>query len=99
MTEISPERETATRWPLACCTVLRLLNLTRTVGFHLDVVDRGRTRCGTTDVEGTHGQLRARLADGLRGNDADRFADVDQVATSQVAPVAIGANAEAGFRR
>ena len=34
---------------------------------------RGRT----TDVEGAHGQLGARLADGLRGDHADRLADVD----------------------
>src|SRR6185312_1168836 len=30
----------------------------------------------TTDVEGAHGQLGARLADGLRRDDADRFAVV-----------------------
>ena len=30
-------------------------------------------------VEGTHGELRARLADGLRGDDAHRFAHIHQV--------------------
>ena len=31
----------------------------------------------TTGVEGPHGQLRARLADGLGGDDADRLAELD----------------------
>ena len=35
-------------------------------------------------VEGTHGQLRAGLADGLRGDDADGFAGVDRLAGGQV---------------
>jgi hypothetical protein len=29
-------------------------------------------------MEGTHGELRARLADRLRRDDADRFAFIDQ---------------------
>ena len=33
MTEISPERDTATKWPALCCTVLMLLNLTVPVVF------------------------------------------------------------------
>jgi hypothetical protein len=41
------------------------------------------------DVEGAHGELRARLADRLRGDDADRFADVDRRAAGQVAAVAL----------
>jgi hypothetical protein len=45
------------------------------------------------DVEGTHGQLRARLADRLRGDDADRFADVDRRAAREVAAVALAADA------
>ena len=48
--------------------------------FH--VAGSSRTRSGTTDVEGTHRQLRARLTDGLGGDDADRFTDVDPAATS-----------------
>ena len=62
--------------------------------FHLaDARLRGRA----ADVEGAHGQLRARLADGLRGDDADRLADVDHMPAPEVAPVALGADAEAGF--
>ena len=36
----------------------------------------------TSGVEGAHGQLRSRLADGLRRDDADCFADVHQLAGS-----------------
>ena len=50
----------------------------RAVRLGFDARRHRRTRCRTTDVERTHGQLRARLADRLRGDDADRFADVDQ---------------------
>ena len=42
----------------------------------------------STDVEGTHGELRAGFADGLRGNDADRLAELDQLAGGQVASIA-----------
>ena len=37
----------------------------------------------TTGVERTHGELRARLADGLRGDDADGLAHLDQLAASR----------------
>ena len=48
-------------------------------------------------VEGTHGELGARLADGLGGNDADGLAGVDGRADSQVDAVAAGADAAPGF--
>lgn len=51
----------------------------------------------TADVEGTHGELRAGLADGLRRDDADRLADVDEVAAGKVAPVAQRADAAFGL--
>src|SRR5690606_12269753 len=54
-------------------------------------------RCRTTDVEGTHGQLGTRLTDGLGSNDAHRLTDVDLVATRQVTPITLGADAPAGF--
>jgi hypothetical protein len=44
-------------------------------------------------VEGPHGELRARLADRLGGDDADRLADIDRRAAGEVAPVAFGADA------
>ena len=51
----------------------------------------------STDVEGTHGQLGAGLADGLSGDDANRLAEVDQFAVGQIAAVALGAAAALGF--
>src|SRR5204862_6376689 len=51
----------------------------------------------TADVEGTHGELRARLADRFRGDDADRFADLHHLAAGQVAAVAAAADAAAGL--
>ena len=46
-------------------------------------------------VERPHGQLRARLADRLGGDDADGLTEVDQVAGCQVAAVARAADAVA----
>src|SRR5262249_46048329 len=57
----------------------------------------GNARRGTADVEGTHGELRAGFADGLRGDDADRFTEFDHAARSEVAAIAKGANTAAGF--
>src|SRR5690242_5076520 len=48
----------------------------------------------TTGVEGAHRQLRARLADGLGGDDADRLTDVDGLAGGQRAAVAGRAGAD-----
>src|SRR5690625_3787081 len=54
-----------------------------TAMFDLDAIDCRRTRCRTTDVEGTHGQLGARLTDGLRGDNANRFPDIDLVRSEE----------------
>ena len=48
----------------------------------------------TTGVEGTHRELRAGLADRLGGDDADRLADVDELAGRQRAAVAGRAGAD-----
>src|SRR3954452_23444790 len=45
------------------------------------------SRCSTTDVEGTHGDLRSRLADGLRRDPAGSFAELDHAAGGEVPPV------------
>ena len=50
-----------------------------------------------TDVERTHGELRAGFADGLRRDDADRLAALHQPAGRQVAAVAGCANAALRF--
>ncbi len=54
-----------------------------------------RLRRDAADVEGTHGELRAGLADGLRGDDADRFAELDHLAGRQVAAVALARSSRA----
>ncbi len=53
----------------------------------------------TTGVEGTHRQLRAGLTDRLGGDDADRLADVDELAGGQRTAVALRADADARTRR
>ena len=50
-----------------------------------------------TNVEGTHGELSARLANGLRGNDTHRLAQFNLVARGQVAAVAIDADTLLAF--
>src|ERR1700761_3599344 len=57
----------------------------------------GNAGGGSADVERTHRELRAGFADGLRGDDADRFAEFDHAARSEVAAVAQRANTAAGF--
>ena len=49
------------------------------------------------DVEGAHGELRARLADRLRRDDADGLAHIDGRAAREVAAVALGADAVLGL--
>ena len=63
----------------------------------LDTVHGGGTRSGTTDVEGTHGQLGTRLTDGLCRDDTDGFTDVDLMATRQVTTVTGRADTVHGF--
>ncbi len=53
----------------------------------------GNASRGSADVERTHGELCAGLADGLRGDDADSFAELDHAPGSEVAAVAQRANA------
>ncbi len=72
-----------------------ILDQTAALTAHLSLLDR--TAGCAADVEGAHGELSARLADGLGGNDADRLADVDHMATAQVTAIAHGANSAPGF--
>ena len=48
-------------------------------------------------MEGAHGELRARLADRLRGDDAHRLAQIDRRAAGKITPIAFGADAVAGL--
>src|SRR6185436_8303254 len=52
---------------------------------------------GSADVERAHGELRARLADGLGGDDAHGHAHLHQLAGGEVAAVAEGAHAPLGL--
>jgi hypothetical protein len=81
---------------------LDVMEAQRALVANLDAAGRRRARCRATDVERTHRQLRARLTDRLRGDHADRLADVDEAATRQIAAVAVRAHTvarRAGDRR
>src|SRR5690606_4543211 len=76
-------------------------NLDLTVGTGLEIGRVHHLR-RATDVERAHGELGARLADRLGGDDAYRLADIDRRTASEVAAVAGGAAAlakVAGKRR
>src|SRR5699024_2309289 len=53
-------------------------------------------RRDTAGMEGTHGQLGARLTDRLGRDDADAFADLDALAVGHVGTIAPGADADMG---
>ncbi len=73
---ISPEREITTSSPLVLRHVAhRGIEADHAVGLGFHARSDGSTRSGTTDVEGTHGQLRAGFTDGLGGDHADGFAE------------------------
>ena len=76
-------------------------------GLQIEVLDRSVRRGfvlrrffetrRTADVERTHRQLRAGFANRLRGDDADRFADLDRPTSRQIASVALDAAAATRF--
>ena len=49
------------------------------------------------DVERAHGQLRARFADGLRGDNTDGLTELNEVAGGEVATIAHGTHASAAL--
>src|SRR5262249_44686056 len=57
----------------------------------------GDAACRTTDVERTHGQLRSRLTNGLRRDDTDRLADLDEFSGGKISTVAADASTAARF--
>ena len=87
------------RDPVALLVVhgLEVVQARRALALHFHGVRGSRSRRRATDVERTHRQLRAGFADGLRGDDADRFTHVDAMTTREVAAVALRANAIAGL--
>src|SRR5262245_42581274 len=52
---------------------------------------------GAADMERAHGELRARLADRLRGDDAHRLAHIDRGAAGEIAAVALSAHPPGGL--
>ena len=62
--------------PLELVTMARFFRLEHTVevGFHMGLFSTALSR--TTNVEGPHGQLGARLTNGLGRDHADRFTDI-----------------------
>src|SRR5262249_38822635 len=62
----------------------------------LDVRLRALRERRATDVERAHRELRARLADRLRRDHADRFAEVHLAPAREVASVALDAHAALG---
>ena len=71
--------------------------LHRTLVARLDLRLLEDLRRRATDVERTHGQLRAGLADRLRGDDADRLAELGQRVGGERDAVALRADAAAGL--
>ena len=78
--------------------LLRVFDSIAVIKLYLGINRRLDTRLfgaslhGTADMERPHSQLRTRLADRLRRNDADRFANVDTRTAGEVATVARGAD-------
>src|SRR5215471_8590698 len=84
------------RLPVGVLHHVLVLDLDRAVEVRLD--DRLlRDLRRAADMERAHGELRARLADRLRGDDAHRLAHVDRGAAGEIAPVALGAHAPGGL--
>ena len=65
------------------------------LGLDLRLLENLRRR--SADVERAHRELRAGFADGLRGDDADGLAELDQRAGREVAAVAMDADALLAF--
>jgi hypothetical protein len=55
-------------------------------------------RCNTTDVEGTHRELRARLADGLGRDDADGVANLRDLVGRRIDAIGFRVDATLGDR-
>src|ERR1700745_1530342 len=83
--------------PLLVLHRLHVMEADQSLVAHLAARGGRGPRCRTADVEGAHGELRARLADRLRGDDAYGLADRDRPAARQVTPVAARTDAVTGL--
>src|SRR5512138_529295 len=78
---------------------LQVMQTRRTATLRFDRVRGRRSRCRATDVERTHRELRAGLADRLCRDDANGFAQVDAMTAREVTSVALCAHAVARLTR
>ena len=62
------------------------------LAFHQGAHHTGLCGGNTTSVERTHGELGARLPNGLGGNDANSLSQVNQLVVSQGPAIALAAN-------
>src|ERR1019366_4866677 len=72
-----------------------VFDLAVVLGLDLRLLEHARRH--TAGVERAHRELRAGFADGLRGEDADRFAEFHQRAGRQIASVTVHTNAVLAF--
>ena len=72
-----------------------VLNSPIILGFDLRLLKHLRGR--SSDVEGTHGQLRSGLADALGGYNTDRFAEFSRLVGRQIQTITRGADPTPGF--
>ena len=93
---ISPLRVSTTCWPASLRHDLQAGELDDTALLGLDVAVFDVALADATDVERTHRELRARFADTLGGDDADRHAFFDHRTGRQVHAVAAAADAQRG---
>src|ERR1019366_2498474 len=63
------------------------------LGADLERGARGAPAGGAADMEGAHRELRAGFADGLGGDNSDRFAEVDQMPAAKIASVTLHGHA------
>src|SRR5262249_49494220 len=83
--------------PIECLHGAQITELHRAVVLRLN--DR-LLKClagRSSDVERPHRQLRPRLANGLRGDNTDRFTELDEVTGGEVATVTLLAHAPSAF--
>ena len=85
--------------PLLVLDGLDVMEADRALVAHFDARGRRRSRRRATDVERAHRELRARLADRLRGDDTHRLADRDRTTAAEIASVARRAHAVARVAR
>ena len=60
--------------------------------LRLNIIDRSCSRGSTTNMERTHRELRTRLTDGLGSDYTNGFANIDKVAATQIATIAVAAD-------